>query len=58
MEFANFIGVPLTPEESNFIEQIGADLLIKTGEVPSNTAILNEIIFRAMLVNGADVPEH
>lgn len=50
--------LPLTHKESNFIQQIGADILIKDGTVPSNEDILKEIIYRAMLVKGVDVPEH
>ena len=42
VDFINFIDIPLTPKESNFVGQVGADLLIKTGEVPSNTKILRK----------------
>ena len=58
MNFISVIDVPLTPKESNFIGQVGADLLIRTGAVPSNTEIFKEIIYRAMLVNGKDIPKH
>lgn len=57
MDFVTFSNVPLTPKESNFIGQIGADILIRKGYVPSNEEILKEVIYRAMLVKGVDVPE-
>jgi hypothetical protein len=58
MDFISFVNMPLTPKESNFISQIGADILIRKGYIPKNEEILREIIFRAMLVKGTDVPEH
>lgn len=58
MDYIAFVNVSLTPKRNNFIGQIGADLLIRNGKVPSNTAILHEIIYRAMLIKGNDVPEH
>lgn len=58
MDYITYANVPLTPKESRFIGQIGADILIRKGYVPNNEEILREIIYRAMLVKGADVPEH
>lgn len=58
MDYISVKDMELTFKESNFIGQIGADLLIKTGNIPSNTEIMKEVIFRAMLVKGADVPVH
>lgn len=50
--------IALTAMESNFIGQIGADLLIRTGKAPTNNEIMKEVIFRAMMVKGSDVPTH
>lgn len=58
MDYMSIKDMELTPKESNFIGQIGADILIRTGNVPTNTEIMKEVIFRAMLVKGSDVPTH
>lgn len=58
MEYIAISNTKLEPKESNFIGQITADLLIKNRKVPSNSEILHEIIYRAMLVKGVDIPEH
>ena len=53
-----FMDIPLTPEESRFVKEIAADLLIRKRAVPDESDLLKEILYRAMLVSGSEVPEH
>ena len=53
-----FMDIPLTPEESIFVKEIAADLLIRKRAVPDESDLLKEILYRAMLVSGSEVPEH